>query len=81
MYSSPSKSYPLSHHNHTKKEIPGSWSNQIAPWQWYIHGDGETSEYLALSSDYKNPAASDAQGLRTRLVLPPPPSQYLLPLY
>ncbi|GAQ41727.1 hypothetical protein AtubIFM56815_000662 [Aspergillus tubingensis] len=44
-----------------------SWSNQIAPWQWYIHGDGETSEYLALSSDYKNPAASDAQGLRTRL--------------
>ncbi|PWY81321.1 hypothetical protein BO83DRAFT_434683 [Aspergillus eucalypticola CBS 122712] len=44
-----------------------SWSNEIAPWQWYIHGDGETSEYLALSSDYKNPAASDAQGLRTRL--------------
>ncbi|GCB22658.1 hypothetical protein AAWM_05543 [Aspergillus awamori] len=44
-----------------------SWSNQIAPWQWYIHGDGKTSEYLALSSDYKNPAASDAQGLRTRL--------------
>ncbi|GKZ23411.1 hypothetical protein AbraIFM66951_009704 [Aspergillus brasiliensis] len=44
-----------------------SWSNQIAPWQWYIHGDGNTSEYLALSSEYKNPAASDAQGLRTRL--------------
>ncbi|OJJ45230.1 hypothetical protein ASPZODRAFT_99088 [Penicilliopsis zonata CBS 506.65] len=41
-----------------------SWSNEIEPWQWYIHGTGNTSEYLGLSADYKNPAASDAQGLR-----------------
>ncbi|KAB8075870.1 hypothetical protein BDV29DRAFT_200624 [Aspergillus leporis] len=41
-----------------------SWSNQIGAWQWYIHGDGKTSEYLGLSSGFKNPAASDAQGLR-----------------
>ncbi|KAF7597137.1 hypothetical protein BBP40_009475 [Aspergillus hancockii] len=41
-----------------------SWSNQIGAWQWYIHGDGKTSEYLGLSSEFKNPAASDAQGLR-----------------
>ncbi|KAF7133804.1 hypothetical protein CNMCM5793_005216 [Aspergillus hiratsukae] len=42
-----------------------SWSNQIEPWQWYIHGSGKTTEYLGLSPDYKNPAdTSDAQGLR-----------------
>ncbi|RHZ43788.1 glycoside hydrolase family 131 protein [Aspergillus thermomutatus] len=42
-----------------------SWSNQIEPWQWYIHGSGKTSEYLGLSSDFKNPAdTSDAQGVR-----------------
>ncbi|PWY73118.1 hypothetical protein BO94DRAFT_578329 [Aspergillus sclerotioniger CBS 115572] len=44
-----------------------SWSNQIEPWQWYIHGSDNTSEYLGLSSSYKNPAASDAQGLRTTI--------------
>ncbi|KAE8391630.1 hypothetical protein ETB97_002194 [Aspergillus alliaceus] len=41
-----------------------SWSNQVGAWQWYIHGSGKTSEYLGVSSDFKNPAASDAQGLR-----------------
>ncbi|RAH78648.1 hypothetical protein BO86DRAFT_438030 [Aspergillus japonicus CBS 114.51] len=42
-----------------------SWSNQIEPWQWYIHGTGNTSDYLGLSTDFKNPAdTSDAQGLR-----------------
>ncbi|PYH48705.1 glycoside hydrolase family 131 protein [Aspergillus saccharolyticus JOP 1030-1] len=42
-----------------------SWSNQIEPWQWYIYGTGNTSEYLGLSTDFKNPAdTSDAQGLR-----------------
>jgi len=42
-----------------------SFSNEIAPWQWYIHGPGATSEYLALSSSYKNPAdTSDAQGIK-----------------
>jgi len=45
-----------------------SWSNQIAPWQWYIHGSGATSEYLGLSPSFKNPAdTSDAQGLRTTI--------------
>ncbi|GFF54194.1 hypothetical protein IFM46972_09964 [Aspergillus udagawae] len=42
-----------------------SWSNQIEPWQWYIHGSGKTTEYLGLSPDFKNPAdTSDAQGVR-----------------
>ncbi|RAL08806.1 glycoside hydrolase family 131 protein [Aspergillus homomorphus CBS 101889] len=42
-----------------------SWSNQIEPWQWYIHGTGKTSDYLGLSTDFKNPAdTSDAQGVR-----------------
>ncbi|KAF8173685.1 hypothetical protein BJ912DRAFT_70457 [Pholiota molesta] len=45
-----------------------SWSNQIAPWQWYIHGSGATSEYLGLSPSFKNPAdTTDAQGLRTTI--------------
>ncbi|KAI5122805.1 hypothetical protein M0805_000147 [Coniferiporia weirii] len=42
-----------------------SWSNEIQPWQWYIHGPGATSEYLALSPSFKNPAdTSDAQGIK-----------------
>ncbi|KAL5482714.1 hypothetical protein ACEPAI_9308 [Sanghuangporus weigelae] len=42
-----------------------SWSNQIQPWQWYIHGSGATSTYLGLSPSFKNPAdTSDAQGIR-----------------
>jgi len=42
-----------------------SFSNEIAPWQWYIHGPGATSEYLALSPSYKNPAdTSEAQGIK-----------------
>lgn len=42
-----------------------SWSNQIQPWQWYIHGSAATSKYLALSSSYKNPAdTSSAQGIK-----------------
>lgn len=45
-----------------------SWSNQIQPWQWYIHGSGATTEYLGLSSSFKNPGdTSDAQGLRTTI--------------
>ena len=46
----------------------GSWSNQVGAWQWYIHGSGETSEYLGVSSEFKNPAAADAQGLRITIV-------------
>ncbi|KLO05846.1 hypothetical protein SCHPADRAFT_946581 [Schizopora paradoxa] len=42
-----------------------SFSNEIAPWQWYIHGPGATSEYLAVSPNFKNPAdTSDAQGIK-----------------
>ncbi|KDR81877.1 hypothetical protein GALMADRAFT_60274 [Galerina marginata CBS 339.88] len=45
-----------------------SWSNQIAPWQWYIHGSAPTSQYLGVSSSFKNPAdTTDAQGLRTTI--------------
>ncbi|KAH9480017.1 Exoglucanase 1 [Psilocybe cubensis] len=45
-----------------------SWSNQIAPWQWYIHGSGATSTYLGVSPNFKNPAdTTDAQGLRTTI--------------
>lgn len=46
-----------------------SWSNQIQPWQWYIHGAGATSEYLSLSPNFKNPAdTSDAQGIKITIV-------------
>ncbi|KAL5364453.1 hypothetical protein BJX96DRAFT_187795 [Aspergillus floccosus] len=42
-----------------------SWSNQIEPYQWYIHGSGATSDYLALSPEYKNPAdEAEAKGIR-----------------
>ncbi|KAF3014396.1 hypothetical protein E8E14_003743 [Neopestalotiopsis sp. 37M] len=45
-----------------------SWSNQVGPYQWYIHGDGETTEYVNLSSDYKNPADSaSTQGAKISL--------------
>jgi hypothetical protein len=45
-----------------------SWSNEIAPWQWYIHGSSATSEYLGVSPSFKNPAdTTDAQGLRTTI--------------
>lgn len=49
--------------------FPGSWSNQIGDWQWYIHGTADTDTYLGLSADYKNPADSrDAQGIRITIV-------------
>ncbi|OJJ32507.1 hypothetical protein ASPWEDRAFT_117646 [Aspergillus wentii DTO 134E9] len=42
-----------------------SWSNQLEPFQWYIHGSGATSRYLGLAPMNKNPAdESDAQGIR-----------------
>ncbi|KAL2814373.1 hypothetical protein BDW59DRAFT_177948 [Aspergillus cavernicola] len=47
-----------------------SWSNQIPPYQWYIHGTAPTASYLAVSADSKNPnstLAGDAQGLRLTL--------------
>ena len=30
-----------------------SWSNQVGEYQWYIHGSGKTSEYLAVDPSYK----------------------------
>ncbi|KUI70146.1 hypothetical protein VM1G_06510 [Cytospora mali] len=33
-----------------------SWSNQVGEYQWYIHGDGETSEYIDFAASYANPA-------------------------
>ncbi|RDB18011.1 hypothetical protein Hypma_000695 [Hypsizygus marmoreus] len=42
-----------------------SWSNQVGPYQWYIHGSQPTSRYLALSPSYKNPAhATENNGLK-----------------
>ncbi|KIY44761.1 hypothetical protein FISHEDRAFT_50667 [Fistulina hepatica ATCC 64428] len=42
-----------------------SWSDEVGEYQWYIHGDGNTTEYLALSADYKNPAdTSETHGIR-----------------
>lgn len=34
----------------------GSWSNQVGPYQYYIHGSGPVTEYVNLSPSYKNPA-------------------------
>ncbi|KAF8960939.1 hypothetical protein BDZ97DRAFT_1665236 [Flammula alnicola] len=45
-----------------------SWSNQIQPWQWYIHGSSPTANYLGVSASFKNPAdTTDAQGLKTTI--------------
>jgi hypothetical protein len=32
-----------------------SWSNQVGPYQWYIHGSGPVTSYVNLSPQYKNP--------------------------
>ncbi|ORY69976.1 uncharacterized protein BCR38DRAFT_96685 [Pseudomassariella vexata] len=32
-----------------------SWSNQVGPYQYYIHGSGTVDKYVNLSPDYKNP--------------------------
>lgn len=45
-----------------------SWSNQVGPYQYYIHGDGEVTDYVNLSSDYKNPADTGSnQGVKITL--------------
>jgi len=36
----------------------GSWSNQVGPYQWYIHGSQPTSHYLNTGAQYKNPAVT-----------------------
>lgn len=45
-----------------------SWSNQVGPYQYYIHGDGNVSEYVTLSADYANPGdTSSSQGAKISL--------------
>ncbi|KAF5338899.1 hypothetical protein D9611_008814 [Ephemerocybe angulata] len=42
-----------------------SWASQVGTYQWYIHGSGATSKYLALDAAYKNPAHSkELRGLK-----------------
>ncbi|CZT05121.1 related to endoglucanase c [Rhynchosporium agropyri] len=53
----------------TSAEISNwSWSNQVGPYQYYIHGPSAISSYINLSSSYKNPADSgSAQGAKFTL--------------
>lgn len=45
-----------------------SWSDQIGPYQYYIHGSGNVTEYINLSPSYKNPAdTSSTQGAKFTL--------------
>ncbi|KAI0096376.1 hypothetical protein GGR51DRAFT_543530 [Nemania sp. FL0031] len=45
-----------------------SWANQVGPYQYYIHGSGEVTDYVNLSPDYKNPADSGSkQGVKITL--------------
>ncbi|KAG9086558.1 hypothetical protein FRC06_003027, partial [Ceratobasidium sp. 370] len=42
-----------------------SWANQVGTYQYYIHGSGPPSDYLALSPSYKNPAITrESKGLK-----------------
>ena len=42
-----------------------SWSNEIGPYQWYIHGSSATSYYVNLGTSYKNPADTGSkQGIQ-----------------
>ncbi|KAK5119185.1 hypothetical protein LTR85_007799 [Meristemomyces frigidus] len=38
-----------------------SFSNEVGPYQYYIHGDGATKEYVKLGTAYKNPADSGSK--------------------
>ncbi|KAH7156273.1 hypothetical protein EDB81DRAFT_684658 [Dactylonectria macrodidyma] len=45
-----------------------SWSNQVGPYQYYIHGDGEVTEYVNLAADFGNPDdAGSSQGAKITL--------------
>ena len=45
-----------------------SWSNQVGPYQYYIHGSGAVTDYVNLSPSYKNPAdTSSKQGVKITL--------------
>ncbi|KAF7190803.1 hypothetical protein HII31_07962 [Pseudocercospora fuligena] len=42
-----------------------SWSNQVGPFQYYIHGSGSVDDYVAVSaSEYKNPADTATHGIQ-----------------
>ncbi|EME81205.1 uncharacterized protein MYCFIDRAFT_211780 [Pseudocercospora fijiensis CIRAD86] len=42
-----------------------SWSNQVGPYQYYIHGSGSIDDYVAVSaSQYKNPADTATHGIQ-----------------
>ncbi|KAK6417141.1 hypothetical protein LTR95_017373, partial [Oleoguttula sp. CCFEE 5521] len=42
-----------------------SFSNQVGPYQWYIHGSGATKNYVNLGTSYKNTADTGSnQGIR-----------------
>ncbi|KAH8602223.1 carbohydrate-binding module family 1 protein [Bisporella sp. PMI_857] len=38
-----------------------SWSNQVGPYQYYIHGSSAVTAYVNLASSYKNPADSGSK--------------------
>ncbi|KAH7155466.1 hypothetical protein B0J13DRAFT_226830 [Dactylonectria estremocensis] len=45
-----------------------SWSNQVGPYQYYIHGDGEVTEYVNLAASFGNPDdAGSSQGAKITL--------------
>ncbi|OBT47763.1 hypothetical protein VE00_02237 [Pseudogymnoascus sp. WSF 3629] len=45
-----------------------SWSNQVGPYQYYIHGSGAVTDYVNLSPSYKNPAdGGSTQGAKISL--------------
>ncbi|GAP89226.2 putative carbohydrate-binding module family 1 protein [Rosellinia necatrix] len=45
-----------------------SWSNQVGPYQYYIHGSSGVDRYVNLSPDYKNPAdTASRQGAKFTL--------------
>ncbi|KAJ9621610.1 hypothetical protein H2203_007097 [Taxawa tesnikishii (nom. ined.)] len=45
-----------------------SFSNEVGPYQYYIHGTGPVTDYVNLDSTYKNPAdSSSKQGVKITL--------------
>jgi hypothetical protein len=45
-----------------------SWSNEVGPYQYYIHGSSSVTAYVNLSPSYKNPADSGSkQGAKITL--------------
>ncbi|KAI7081545.1 glycoside hydrolase family 131 protein [Hortaea werneckii] len=44
-----------------------SWSNTVGPYQYYIHGDGPTSDYVNVGPDFKNPADSNSNGIQVTI--------------